>query len=492
MIGAPELELSSHFPARALDMARLAGLSFIGEAPEIYGQDPVLDFPRPIGGAAATAISLCGDAVAEIWRRRTGEMQRPRVSVREGAAAVTGFALQVLTPSAMARPSDWEAEAAGWRAWGARSVLRGENASNPAVGIYRTADDRWIHIHGGRPHLAERILRVLATDPSGIASAILRWEGYKLEEALAAAETCGAVLRTAEEWLSHPQGMCLASLPVVEVTRIGDAPRQPLPSGDAPLAGLRTLDLSVALAGPVCARTLAQHGSEVLHISAPDRIDSQPLEVETGHGKRSAFIDLKEATGRAALAELVKGADVFCQNYRPGGLAGFGFDVDQVAALRPGIIHASINCYGHTGPWAQRRGWEGLAQAATGLTIQHDSTSIPRLAPATFCDYITGYFAARGIMEALLRRADEGGTWQVRTSLCQTGMWLERMGLTGGDAAGASEPEAFRDLLVACETPFGRLWHLPPAPQLHVTPPHWDRPPPLPGSQSPRWAEMGE
>lgn len=479
--------LAAAFPQRAFDMARLGGLAFLGKAPDIIGRDPVLRFSRPLGEASATVIALCGDAAAEIWRHRTGERQHPRVAVREAAAALAGYAYLLLSPGDAARPEDWESEPGGWRAWGARSLLRGENASNPAVGIYRTRDGRWIHLHGGLPHLATRIEKVLGTDGAGIPAAVAGWDAEPLEDALAEAQTCAAIVRDAEEWRLHPQGRAIGGLPIVEVQRIGDAPPQPLPAGDQPLSGFRVLDLSLALAGPICARTLAQHGAQVLQIVPPGRVDRQPFELETGHGKRSTTLDLKRREGRAALEALARGADVFCQGYRSGALAKLGFGVDEVPALRPGIVYVSVNCYGHEGPWSGRRGWEGLGQAATGLTVPRGDGAPPRLAPCSVCDYLTGYLAARGVMEALLRRATEGGSWHVRASLCQTGMWLARMGQLDETAAPV-EPDLFDDLLVERETAFGRLRHLPPALKMEATPPRWKGPPPVPGSNDSTWS----
>ncbi|WP_256369755.1 CoA transferase [Tropicimonas sp. IMCC6043] len=469
-------------------MAAKGGLAFMGEAPNITGRDPVMRFPRPLGEAAATAIALCGDAAAEIWRRRTGQSQSVRVDVRAAAASLAGYAYLRLTPGEGARAEDWEAEPGGWRAWGARSVLRGENASNPAVGIYRCADGRWIHLHGGLPHLAERLLEVLDTDPAGIATAVGRWHSDDLEETLAEAETCGAIVRTAAEWRDHPVAQSLRDRPVVELHRIGEALPVPLPAGGAPLSGLKVLDLSSALAGPTCARTLAEHGAEVLHVAAAGRRDRQPFLADTGHGKRSTALDLKTDRGREKLVELLRDADVICQSYRTGALDRLGFGANQVAALRPGIIYLSINCYGHDTAWSGRRGWEGLAQAATGVTVPGTDGRPPRLAPCSCCDYLTGYLAARGVMEALLRRSREGGSWHVRASLCQTGMWLTRLGTVPEHMAPA-EPDLFEDLLVESRTPFGRLRHLPPVTDMDITPPRRRRPPPLPGADPPAWTE---
>lgn len=479
------MTLPPEFPERAIAMAARGGLRFLGAAPEIVGRDPAMRFPAPIGEAAATAMALCGDAIAEMWRLRTGEVQHPRVAVRAAAAAMAGYAFQLLQPAAGIVLEGWEEEPGGWRAWGAHALLAGSNASDPAIGIYRCRDGRWIHLHGGLPHLADRIMKVLGVDRPGIGAAVAAWDSEALDDALAAAGTCGAVVRSSEEWLRTAQGTALARLPVVEVERIGDAPAVPLLAHGAPLEGVRVLDLTTVVAGPTCARNLAQHGADVLHVCAPGRTERQPFEIDTGHGKRSTRIDLRSETGRERLVGLARDADVFVQGYRPGAIAGLGFDPAMVAGIRPGIIYVSISCYGRGGPWSGRRGWEGLAQAATGLTIDRGDAP-PRLAPGSVCDYITGYLAARGVLEAILRRATEGGSWHVQASLCQTGAWLA--GLDQVDETLApSRPDLFDDLLVSTATAYGVLRHLPPALQLDLTPPAWRRPPPLPGVDPPEW-----
>ena len=481
MNGLPE-----SFPARAEAMARRGGLSF-HVPPGIIGRDPAMRFPRPIGEAAATAIALCGDGITEIWRRRTGVEQRATVAVRSAAAAVAGYAYQVLEPGGPEiRDADWETNPEGLRAWGAQSMLHGKNASNPAVALYLTRDGRWFHVHGGLPHLARRIMEVLGTDGSGIGAAVATWRSHDLEEALAKAETCGVGVRDRVEWLAHPQGQALAHSPIVKVERIGDAPSRGLPDGQRPLAGLRVLDLSVALAGPTCARTLAEHGADVLKVSAPGRVDRQPFLIETGHGKRSAWLDLDQTGDRERLADLARDTDVFAQSYRPGALAQRGFGPHDIARLAPGAIYVSITCYGEAGPWSDRRGWEGLAQAATGLTVRREDGLPPRLAPGSVCDYLTGYLAARGVMEALLRRANEGGTWHVSASLCRTGMWLADLGHID-EADAPIDLDLHEDLLVSTDTPYGRLRHLPPALHLPATPVRWEKPPPIPGQDEPEW-----
>ena len=268
------------------------------------------------------------------------------------------------------RGRDWEAEFRRSAGVGRAVDAARRDAGNPAVGLYRTRDDRWFHVHGGLPHLADRIMWVLDTDGPGIRAAVARWEAEALEDALAEAGTCGVAVRDAREWLRHPQGRALRGRPAVEVLRVGDAPPRALPCGDGPLGGLRVLDLSLALAGPVCARTLAEHGAEVLRIAAPDRADRQPFEVETGHGKRAAWLGSRPGGCPGRLPSSPRGLTSLRESYRPGALARRGFGVAEIAARAPGIVYVSINCYGHEGPWSGRRGQEGLAQATTGLTVR--------------------------------------------------------------------------------------------------------------------------
>jgi crotonobetainyl-CoA:carnitine CoA-transferase CaiB-like acyl-CoA transferase len=207
--------------------------------------------------------------------------------------------------------------------------------------------------------------------------------------------------------------------------------------------------------------------------------------MDTSHGKRSAYIDLDVAEGRAQLRDLVGEADIFIEGYRGGSLAGRGFGPADVAAIRPGVVYVSINCYGHVGPWASRPGWEQLAQTATGIAVTHGSPERPRLLPAAACDYTTGYLAAFGAMTALARQAREGGSWHVKASLCQTAMWIQRAGANiGGDASGVGDAG---DLMTASDTPYGRLTHLRPVVTMSATTPRWELPSVPLGTHAPVW-----
>lgn len=256
------------------------------------------------------------------------------------------------------------------------------------MAIYRCADGRWIHLHGALPHLRDGTLALLGCEDraASIAAAVARWHSFDLEDALAAAGQCGAVLRSAAEWAAHPQGVALAHAPLVELRRLGDAPRRVLAAAARPLAGLRVLDLTRILAGPTCARTLAEHGAEVLRLVAPRQHDVPSFVPDTSHGKRVAWLDLDAPGAGARLRSLVAGCDVFSQGYRGGALEARGFGAAELARLRPGIVCLSINAYGHEGPWATRRGWEQLAQACTGVALEHshpgvDAGSRPAVIP---------------------------------------------------------------------------------------------------------------
>jgi hypothetical protein len=332
-----------------------------------------------------------------------------------------------------------------------------------------------VHLQGGFPRLREGTLALLGCedDAGSIAAAVRGWDAQALEDALAEHGMCGAMARTAEEWARHPQGQALARLPAVEVIKVAAGAPEPLVSGDAPLSGVRVLDLTRVLAGPSCGRTLAQHGAEVLHIAAPHVPTLELFEIDTGHGKRSAWADLDTPAGVEALRGLARGCDVFVNGYREGALARKGFGPNDVAALRPGAIYVSINCYGHAGPWSGRRGWEQLAQTATGIAVEHGSVERPVLIPAAPCDYTTGYLAAWGVMRALSRRATEGGSYHVRASLAQTAMWIGRLGrCDAAQGAGVGDVSAF---MIETETPYGRVSHLRPAVEMGVTPAVWSR-----------------
>ena len=419
---------------------------------EIVGADPILQTRFRIGEACAATLAAIGLVVSDIWELRTGHRQQVRVGLPLAAAALTSFAFQ-----------------------------RVENGETPRRGprltdFYGTKDGRWYLLHSGFPKNQEATLKLLdcAPEKEAIAKAVSTWDAQALEDEMGERGLCGAMVRDAASWHAHVQGQDLAKRPVVEVIQVGDSPPEPVGSNGRPLSGVRILDLTRVLAGPTCGRTLAEHGADVLRIDSPNLPSVPAFVMDTGHGKRSAHLDLTNDADAEQLRALVREADVFTQGYRLGSLDRLGFGFEALQALRPGLVYTSINCYGHEGPWRNRPGWEQLAQTVTGIAAEHGGTK-PRLLPAAATDYTTGYLAALGTLIALTRRATEGGTYLVRVSLSRTGMWIDRLGRTESAGEGLTA-ESVRSVMTVSDTPYGRIRHLRPVLELSVTHPHWALP----------------
>jgi hypothetical protein len=296
------------------------------------------------------------------------------------------------------------------------------------------------------------------------------------------------MVRTSVEWRDHAQATALAPLGRIHIDRIGDSPPEPAGDGDRPLGGTRVLDLTRVLAGPTHGRALAEHGADVLLVNSPSLPNVDAFVMDTSHGKLSTLLDLDDPAQRGTLIDLVRGGDVFAQGYRGGALERRGFGPDELATVRPGIIYVSISCYGDAGPWRERPGWEQLAQSVTGLAATQGTPEQPALIPAAACDYTTGYLAALGTMAALRRREEDGGSFHVRVSLCQTAMWLAALGALC-DPAAASGLGDLPSWLTETDTPYGRLTHLAPVAEMSATPPRWDRPTAPIGTHPPEWPD---
>ncbi|HEX4301312.1 MAG TPA: CoA transferase [Rhizomicrobium sp.] len=427
--------------------------------------------------AAAAAIAAGAMVAADIWTLRSGATQAVTVSTREAAAGLVGFLHQKFADASKAPDPRGQLAA----------------SSTAANGFHKTRDGRFVFLHPSFPESTKRLLGVLdcPDTPAAIAAMMLTWDALDLENAVAAAGACAALARTPEEWDASEQGRVLAARPVVEITKIGDSKPEPFArGGDTPLSGIRVLDLTRVLAGPSCARTLAQYGAQTLVISSPN-LPSVPYFVsDTGHGKRAAFVDLAAEDGRARMRELVCGADVFSQGYRQGAMERHGFGPLALAQLRPGIVCTEINCYGHEGPWRGRPGWEQLGQTVSGMAMVHGGAEGPKLLPGAVTDYTTGSLAAFGSLVALRRRALYGGSYLVRVSLAQTAMWIRGLGLADAarlDAVRALSGDEIASFSIASETGFGPMTHLRPPVAMSATPARWARGVVPLGTDKPVW-----
>jgi len=369
---------------------------------------------------------------------------------------------------------------------------------NTIMGTYPAKNGRWSYLHCNFPNHRAAALSVLGVpeDREAVREAVSRWDALELEEAIIAAKGAGGMVRTMDEWATHPQAAAIASLPLMEIIKIGDAPVEPLPEGSRPLSGIRVLDLTRVLAGPTCARTLAEHGADVMKITAAHLPNIGYQEYDTGHGKLNAQLDLRQPDQMQTLRDLVRETDVFSQGYRPGTLGERGLSPDELAHLRPGIVYVSLCAFSHVGPWASRRGFDTVIQTVSGITSRQGDLFPgeepgPQFYPVSAIDYLTGYMMAFGAMVALARRATEGGSWLVRISLAQTGRWLVSRGQVPEDEAKAAPKEFSAGELerwtITSDTPVGKLRHLGPTVKLSETPPHWARPTVPLGYHEPVW-----
>lgn len=448
-----------------LDAAALGRLALSGE-------DPVLPSSFAVGTAAQASLGAAALAATEVGRMRNGVVQGVSVDIAAAAAECRAwFSIDGRTPEVWDKIS----------------------------GLYRCSDG-WVRVHANFAHHRDGALRLLGLPagpdtPRSVVQAALRERGaLEYEQAAADASLVVAALRRFDEWDAHPQGQAVASLPLIAWERIGDAPpRTPaaLPPDARPLGGLRVLDLTRILAGPVAGRTLAAYGADVMLVNSPKLPNIESI-AETSRGKLSCHVELRDVAGRDALRALLADADVMIQGYRPGGLDALGFGPEDAARIRPGIVFLSLSAYGHAGPWSGRRGFDSLAQTATGFNDAEREAAgedVPRALPAQILDYASGFLLAFAAQAALLRQWREGGSWHLRVGLAPTAMWLRSLGRVEGGwqiARPALEP-----YLESTESGWGRLVAVRHAAEFERTPAGWDRPSMPPGTHPPRWPDRG-
>jgi crotonobetainyl-CoA:carnitine CoA-transferase CaiB-like acyl-CoA transferase len=438
------------------------------------GADPVLPTPFRIGAAGAAALAATGLAAADLWELRGGRRQEVSVDLRQAVASLrSGHYLQVNGAAV-------------------------STERNPVMGVYPAKNGRWSYIHANFPNHRAAAVSVLGVpeEREAVRQAVAKWDALELEEAILAAKGAGGMVRSTAEWAKHPQAAAIASLPLMEILKIADSPPEPLPEAERPLSGIRVLDLTRVLAGPTSARTLAEHGADVMKITAAHLPNIGYQEYDTGHGKLQAHLDLRQPQDVETLRGLVREADVFTQGYRPGTLGNRGLSPEALSQLRPGLVYVSMCAFSHVGPWASRRGFDTVVQTVSGITTRQaelfpGANPGPQFYPVSAIDYLTGYLMAFGAMVALARRAREGGSWLVRISLAQTGRWLVDRGEVPQAALKDIDKELYPAEIarwsIESDTPVGRLRHLGPTVRMSETAPYWARPSAPLGHHQPVW-----
>jgi crotonobetainyl-CoA:carnitine CoA-transferase CaiB-like acyl-CoA transferase len=435
----------------------------------LTGDEPQLPSSFRVGASAQVGLAAAGLAAAQIWKMRSGQSQEVAVDMRH--AVIECRSERYLRVDGKPPGPTWDVIA----------------------GVYKTRDARFVRLHTNFPHHRAAVCKVLSCAPEReqVQAALMQWDAEAFETAAYAAGGVVAMMRSRDEWSASPHGKALSALPVLSIEKIGEAAPKPWPSGDRPLAGLRVLDLSRVIAGPVAGRTLAAHGADVMLISSPDLPAIPWLTIDTGRGKLTSFVDLKHEQGRGVLRDLLADADIFSQGYRPSAIAGIGFSPDEAARINPGIVYVSLSAYGHAGPWAERRGFDSLVQTSTGFNHaegQAMGVEGPKELPAQMLDHVSGYLMAFGAMMARARQAREGGSWHVRVSLAQTGRWLWNLGrLEDGPKAPDYDKETVEALIEDLPSGFGPLRSVRHAARLSKTPAHWARPAMPRGSHPPQW-----
>ncbi|MEV1047422.1 CoA transferase [Streptomyces sp. NPDC049916] len=386
------------------------------------GPGGLLEARLPVMALARSAVAVCALAAGELAAHRRGGPV-PRVRVDDGAVATAFVSERHL-----------------------RIDGRAPVSFAPLSRFWRTADG-WVRTHANYPHHHARLLTALGlpedATPKTVAGVFAERRAVETEETVYAAGGLAVALRSPEEWAAHPQGAAVAARPPLALDRLGPptAPRRHGPpdvSPAAPAAGLRVLDLTRVIAGPVATRTLALLGADVLRVDTPRLPESQDAHSDTGFGKRSTRLDLGARHDRAVFEELLASADVVVTGYRPGALDAYGLDPGALAERHPGLVIAQLAAWGWVGPWRGRRGFDSLVQVATGIAAVEGTPREPGVLPAQALDHGTGYLLAAGVLRAVTEQGGEdGGTRLLRASLAGTAHWL----LRGGDGTGSGKGE---------------------------------------------------
>ncbi|MCK8678966.1 CoA transferase [Streptomyces lichenis] len=363
----------------------------------------------PVRELARSAVAVCSLAAAELAATRAGRRSVPPVTVDDGAVAAAFVSDRLVRLDGRA----WDTFAPLSRFW--------------------RASDGFVRTHANYPHHRARLLAALGLPDGGdalpalMARAVAARTAEEVEEAVYAAGGLAVAVRSPGRWAAGEQGALLAGQPLTARERTGGS--LPLPAGGTlaqPCAGVRVLDLTRVLAGPVATRTLALLGAEVLRIDAPFLPESQEAHNDTGLGKRSALLDLGRTADRRTFEDLLGQADVVVTGYRPGALDRFGLGARELAAARPGLVVAELSAWGRQGPWRGRRGFDSLVQAATGIAELEGSPAAPGALPAQALDHGTGYLLAAAVLRSLTERHQDGGGALARLTLARTAHWLLR------------------------------------------------------------------
>ncbi|MFJ1700248.1 CoA transferase [Streptomyces sp. NPDC088252] len=404
-------------------------LASVGLRPEdsggkitFIGSDPVVPSIMRLGAVPALGMTAKSVALATLWRHRGGEGQDITMDLRRAPHRLCPF-----------YDKKWEL----------LNGYPGGTPSDPAnplgFDFYQARDGRWVMPLNPYPKIKSHVYKLLRTWPEkqAVADAIAKWNAADLEQAGDEIGVVMPMLRTTEEFLREPAYEYIAQEPLIKIEKIGDSEPEPLTAAvDQPLSGVRALGMGHIIAGAGVGRDLAQHGADVLNIWRPNELEHDSTYNSANVGVRSTTIDPYGPEGQAKIHQLLRDADLFYANRRPGYLEKIGLSAEEAAAIRPGIIHLSFSLAGETGPWAQRVGFDQTAGALSGIMLMEGEdgvaakpTSTPGLPYISVVnDYVLSWLATTGALAALMRRATDGGSYHVTLNLTRVATWILSLG----------------------------------------------------------------
>ena len=444
-----------------------------------YGKDPIVPSVVPFASMAAVGLAAKSIQVAAIWRMRTGQGQDIHVDVRKALRRYGGF---------------YD------RKWETVNGYLGGAYSDPdspfEEASYETKDGRWVLPTDYYPKLHQRTSELLnaVSTRAATAQAIRNWHGEDLENAAAESGVVMALARPLNEILKMDVYLrSLRDMPLIEITKMADsAPKPLLPGPKTPLDGLRALGLAHVIAGPAIGRALALHGADVLNIWNPQDWEHD-LMLYTSHiGMRSARLDLKSKQPYAKFMELMGTADIFFSNRRPHYIEKYELGAERLCRDFPGLIHARVHYAGREGPWSDRPGFDTSTSFSLGLACLEGSDEKPKNPPVAINDFVTGWLGAVGILQALKRRATEGGSYRVTVSLSRTTLWLMSLGIFDkhyaiATADSTDEHAHISPDLFTADTPMGRYTGMTEQVDMSITPGRYVHVLEPRGSAQPEW-----
>ncbi|WP_108651173.1 CoA transferase [Dongshaea marina] len=419
----------------------------------LRGQDPIIRSPHRLGYASAVAQGANSLLAGMIWHARTGHHLTASMPIES--------ALNYLHYSHYTKQNGFPMQV------GAETVS--------VNSYFKCKDGRAIHTIAGPPYM--KLLNGYldffdcGNSRKRIAEEVAKWNSFELEEALAKAGLPACVARSKQEWLMHPVGKALNKRPLISIEHIHEGEAVPYsPQPQEILDGIKVIDFTHVLAGPMLGQNLGRFGAETLHISSPKHPDTLAQNLITGFCKRNAYLDLHDHEHLTKMKELMAEADVFINSYRPGIPDRFGLDAAQVASMSPkGIIYVDISCYGHETLWSDRPGFETIGQACSGFSVAEGTFDDPKFSPVFYLnDPLTSFHALSGVLAALHKRALFGGSYHVKVSLAKTGMWVTDLGLLEDDKyKDCPKEDIHQPETKEIETVYGKITRLAPCYQFN-------------------------